>query len=691
MPRHPIVTAPRMPQDAPVSDRSDNRTAPHIVAPAPSQGQDDTPHPRGGGGPPEAAVPRAPRSPSDASAAQIFGTSREVVSGTRFGGGPALNPASRPGGDDIGHDDGPDSAQEFGGTRSDGGGPAHAFIPSSADAHRISALGCASWDSLKVAARTDPDLFMEFVLREKTASTVEIPGRGIQGDPVVQHRIHVEMQAAVTEHLHVVIEGHPECGKTMQIGVGRALMAIGRNVDTQGALIGNTQGAAAKTLTSIKTYIERSDEYRAVFPKVRPGGLWTSTAITVERMSASRDPTVQTVGYHGDILGSRLHWWVADDFLDHENTRTEEARREAETWFRRSVLTRELDGAWGAFLTNSWHERDMTASLKRDGWKKLVFPVLDEHGQPTWPERWPLHRIKARIPIIGVSDYVRLFLCKPRDDSSRTFMPEAVELCFENGRGYTLMEHISDDLEAGGALVITGVDIGASRRRGGKTVLSTLAIHPDRRTQVLALRSGRGGSSWLFEQMADVAERFAGVMVVENNGIQKMVVEVAQQRGEDIAVPIYPFQTNRNKYAPETGIPTMAAEFDVGKWILPEQDNIEMQELAMDLDSYDPEMHTGDHLMATWMARTYGRRLMRRATGEPTGSITVHAAGDRERGRSIDSSVRRAVVRRDLEHAMAKETDAVAKAMMTLELVKLQRREAARSGAITLEDLRIDT
>lgn len=583
---------------------------------------------------------------------------------------------------------GPDSAQDRSGTRLDAG-PAHAVVPS-AEAHRISALGCASWDSLKVAARTDPDLFMEFVLREKTASTVEIPGRGIQGDPVIQHRIHIEMQEAVTEHRHVVIEGHPECGKTMQIGVGRTLMAIGQNVDTQGALIGNTQGAAVKTLTSIKTYIERSDEYHAVFPKVKPGGLWTSTAITVERMSASRDPTVQTVGYHGDILGSRLHWWVADDFLDHENTRTEEARREAETWFRRSVLTRELDNAWGAFLTNSWHERDMTASLKRDGWKRLIFPVLDEHGVPTWPERWPLHRIKARIPIIGVSDYVRLFLCKPRDDSSRTFMPEAVELCFENGRGYSLLDGIDED-DATFALVITGVDIGASRRRGGKTVLSTLGIHADKRVQQLALRSGRGGSSWLFEQMADVAERFGGVMVVENNGIQKMVVEVAQQRGEDIAAPIYPFQTNRNKYAPETGIPTMAAEFDVGKWILPDKDNLEMQELAMDLDSYDPELHTGDHLMATWMARTYARRLMRRASGEASGTITVHAAGDRERSRAIDASVKRERERAGLAAALEREKDAVARALITAELAKFERREAARAGAITLDDLQVGT
>lgn len=548
--------------------------------------------------------------------------------------------------------------------------------------------GLASWDSLKQLARRDVDTFCEFVLRKRPDAGEVLPPvrrtathKGVGGVPIVQHRIHVEMQAAITNDKHVVILGAPEVGKTVQCA-GRVLHELGNDTGRQYLCVGNTQNAAKKSLTLIKQYIEDSAELAAVFPKLRPGGLWTTESITVERQSASRDPSVQTAGYHGDILGSRLDGILADDCLDFENTRNEKARLEFDEWFRTTVLSRELDGAWCAFLTNAWHERDQVHRFKKDGWRVLTYPVLDADGAPTWPERYPLRRIeqiRKKMP----RDFVRLYLCRPRSDLDKTFIPESVAVCRELGGGYTLLEETPEWVFDMDMLVVTAVDIGASRRsKGGKTALATIVVHPGGQIQPIGCRSGRGGSAWLFDQMGDVAIRYGGVMVVEDNATQSMLVEIAQERGEEIPVPVVPFQTGKNKTAPETGIATMAAEMDSRRWILPDDiGDGELDAFYADLDSYDPEAHTGDHLMAFWMARTWARRKMRRDRRAANGAHIAARPLGGSRVTSIDA----------LRVAAAAARDPAERAVVDAQLATALTRAAARAGAITMEDLQVGT
>ncbi len=560
--------------------------------------------------------------------------------------------------------------------------------PGPTEATRTRIQGLASWDSLKQLARQDVDTFLEFVVRRRGEKGEVLPPtrrtstkKGIGGIPLVQHRIHTEMQDAVSRDLHVVILGAPETGKTVQM-VGRVLHELGNDTARQYLCLGNTQNAAKKSLTMVKQYIEESAELEAVFPKLRPGGLWTTEAITVDRESASRDPSVQTAGYHGDILGSRLDGILADDCLDFENTRNERARLEFDEWIRTTVLSRELDGAWCAFLTNAWHERDQVSRFEKDGWRILRYPVLDAHGAPMWAERYPLRRIeeiRRKMP----RDFVRLYMCRPRSDEDKTFMPESVAVCREAGRGYGLIEETPEWLhDMPGMLIVTGVDLGASRKKkGGKTVLGTIAVHPNGQIQPIGCRSGRGGSNWLFDQMEDFAIRYGGVMVVEDNAIQKMIVEIAQQRGDDIPVPIVPFQTGRNKVLPETGIATMAAEMDASRWILPDDSGDgELEAFYADLDSYDPEAHTGDHLMAFWMARTYARKLMRkmRTRGAEIGARPVGGAAPR---RSAS----------ELREAASFAKDPIERIRLAMEAHRAERRDVARAGAVTLEDLQVGT
>lgn len=549
--------------------------------------------------------------------------------------------------------------------------------------------GRLAWENLVRVARSDPNTFCELVLRSDKRTETEhhdavervASGSGdISGPPIRQHRIHEEMHAALTESRHIVVMGHPESGKSVQLGQGRVLWSLGRDVGSHYALVGNTQSGAKKTLEPIKQYIERSVELRAVFPRLRPGSLWTTEAITVERSTASRDPSVQTVGFHGDIQGARLEGIVADDLLDYENTKTEPMRQDVTRWFKMSVLSREAHGAWCAFLTNAWHERDTAHELEREGWRTLRYPVRDEEGVPTWSELWPPDRIADAERIHGPLDFARLFMCRPRDDASRVFVAEAIERCLERGRGYGLVDELPEGLvDRPDFLVVHGVDIGASRRlRGGETVFFSIGIHPNRDRQVLSIRSSRRGTRWMLETLADLALRFGGIFVVEDNGVQKMIVEVAAETGDELDATIVPFQTGRNKYDPNNGIAAMAAEFDRGRWILPAESHPQMTRYVGELESYDPLAHTGDRLMASWMARTYAVRLMRGREGRLRGGVGAQSIGP-SRSQVVDVGA--------IERVATEALDPVERAHALLELERLRRREEARARAVTLEDL----
>jgi hypothetical protein len=495
----------------------------------------------------------------------------------------------------------------------------------------VSAAGMQSWEGLVALAREDPDVFAEFVLRDEET-----------GKPVEQRPMHTEMHRALSEDALLVVEAHPESGKTQQLGVARMLWQLGRDPSQRLVLLGNVQDGSMKTLGAIKRYMERSSELRAVFPRLLPGGLWRDTAITVQREVLSRDPSIYCVGYHGALLGSRVDGAVVDDLLDYENTRNEPARRECSSWFRTTFMTRTTARAWVAFLCNSWHEEDLSHELVADGWRHLLYPIYDAEGRSSWPARWPLKRIEQVRKKMGPLEFARMFLCKPRDPGAETFAPEAIRLALSRGQGYRLLAGLEEPPE--GALVVHGVDVASSKKaRGGASAISTLLVTPSRR-QVLRLWQGRVGAREFLYQLAAAGNAFPeSVMVVEDNGVQSHLVELANELDEfRIPVPVLPFTTGRNKNDRELGIDAMAAEIEAGRWRLPsgkagplpgplpEAKAPELvRTLVRQMRAYVPGEHAGDLLMATWMARTWGlRRLARLARpGGPRNRVGVRVLG----------------------------------------------------------------
>lgn len=514
-------------------------------------------------------------------------------------------------------------------------------IDSGSKAQRQKAIvrGASALRQLRIrVARHDPNTFVPFVLRD------EKTGRRIEQAP-----IHSRWQKMLTEYLRVIFWAHVEAGKTSQIAIGRALWELGVDPTLRVAIVSNTKDMAMKIVRNLGQYIQKSDELHQVFPNLLPTNdpqlPWKAMALTIRRDGmASRDPSVQACGVHGNILGSRVDLLILDDVLDHENTSTPAPREDVYRWLRSTPFSRLTENARVWIIGNAWHPEDaMHRFAKEPRFHAFRFPVIDDRGELTWPERWSEKRIADAKADLGPLEAARQLMCQARDDTSARFKREWIDLCLEKGNGLRTVETLEDGwdrplpdgieppepnedgaVEPGwlargheaivaaneGAFVFTGVDLGIQRKDSNDlTSLFTMMVEVDGSRRPLNIQSGRWTGPDILARIEWTYRRFGSIFIVENNAAQHYIVQWA--RDSHLAIPVHPFTTGRNKAHPEFGVESLGAEMAGGKWRIPNvggRVDDEIGEWITELLFYDPREHVGDRVMASWFAREGARR-----------------------------------------------------------------------------------
>jgi hypothetical protein len=466
-------------------------------------------------------------------------------------------------------------------------------------------------DAMRVGlARSTMSGFVSYVMRD------EMTGLPLQMAPV-----HRAWHGAAEEHKNLLVWAHIESGKSTQLSVARALWLLGRDPTLRIAIVSNTAGQAEKLLRAITKYIETSEALHKVFPDMRPADPWTSNKIAIKRPHISKDPSIQAIGLHGNILGARLDLVILDDILDYENTRTASGREDTWGWLTASVFSRLTARGRILCVGTAFHPDDALHRMARmPGFKAFRYPVLDEKNQPRWPQKWPLERIDEAKTRLGPLEFARQLLCVARSDDDSRFKKEWIDRCLLRGAGKTLtygLQQLPPGFKA-----YTGVDLAVQQRDGSdSTCLFTIAVHPNGDREVLGIETGKWAGPEIVGRVIDAHKRYLSLCVVENNAAQDFIVQFA--RGA-FAVPIRPFTTGRNKAHPEFGVESIAAEMAGGKWIIPSHNGFpnspEVHQWVQDMLFYTPTSHTPDRLMASWFARE-GARLG--AVKVETGNINL--------------------------------------------------------------------
>lgn len=452
--------------------------------------------------------------------------------------------------------------------------------------------------------RSDPDEFCQYVGRNS-----------LTGERIVQQQIHVEFQRLATEVPRLILMAHPDSGKSTQLTILRVLWELGRNPNLRIAIASKTQDNAAKFLKTARDYIEKSEELHAVFPSLVKGSTWTDYRIEVYRTVYSRDPSIQAVGLESTLVGSRIDILVLDDILDDENTGSPAERLKVLMRLRRAFFDRLSEKARVWFLTNAWHPDDAAHKLARgeegqeSRWELHRFPIYDEAtGRPSWPDHWSEDRIEEKRGDTTPLEFARAFLCKARDDAAARFQKEWIDNCLSRGEGKSYPREL--EYVPRGWSIYTGVDLAVSRKVGADyTVMFTIAVSPEEDREILEVLRKRMTGPEIVETVIDVHHRYHSIIYVENNAAQDYILQFVP-RGS--ACPVKAFTTGKNKWSEAFGVESLAVELHNQKWVIPCERGTRKVPTGVscwisDMLYYDPRAHTGDTLMAAWIAREAAR------------------------------------------------------------------------------------
>lgn len=461
----------------------------------------------------------------------------------------------------------------------------------------------------------------EMQLRKARISTpefIEYALRNEQDESKLENApFHREWQEHLEKHRYAVLIAPVEHAKSQQVAVGKTLHVLGQDPNKRLAIISNTAMMAEKVLRTIRTQIERNPRLREVFPNLRQSERdedpWRQSAITVHRSSVARDPSIQALGIYGPLVGSRLDGVIMDDVLDFENTRTEEQRKKLIEWFDTTVITRMVRGSFIYAIGTPWHPDDFLHELeKRPGFEsKRYSAVLNPDDPPArwvplWKEQWDVARLLERRANMPEGHFARKYLCRVRLDDTSRFRQVWLDRMVLAGKGRTFLPTAPRLHVRGAALpCFTGVDLAVgTKETNDLTVLFTIALLPDGRRLVTEIESGRWQAPEIMDRIVSAHRRFGSQILVENNGAQQFIIDMLAGQ-----VPVAGFRTGPgNKFSEQFGVESLAVEMRNGLWVMPsgkdgsavhEEGRAFMNECLY----YDPALHTGDRLMAAWIAR----------------------------------------------------------------------------------------
>lgn len=505
-----------------------------------------------------------------------------------------------------------------------------------------------------------------------------------RGDPAVfaEYAFHTEKQQPIvlTPHQRLLLRFvmlNPMCVVRMPVGASKTflmtvlgLWLIGKDVTARGAVISAGSRQAEKPLAMMMQYIEEVPQVQHVFPHLMksadPTAVWRQTGFTIERPIGIRDPSMAAYGLKGKLPGSRLSWALVDDILDAENTRTKEQRAIVSTRFH-STIARRLDPVGSRLVvTNTpWDRDDITYQLEALEWPTITMSiegfitianippavVAEDYGdliRPSttregkwrlraydpdpaeltllWPERWSRAFYQITKASMPPHEFARAYQCEPMAAGAARCLRDWVDGALKKGAGFTFPVKASE-----GSWRFTGVDIGGIKASDDLTSICTIELKPNKQRRILNLQSGRWNAPEMMQRIVDEAHRYDSDVYIESNAAQKHIAEFAVMFDKAAAftrggIRVHKFNTGRNKWDPQFGVEAVFTEMMQGLWEWPNQGrpHEELKELADECVFYDPEQHTGDRLMALFLARQ-GLAKPGRGDGAGTGTARPSA------------------------------------------------------------------
>jgi hypothetical protein len=222
-----------------------------------------------------------------------------------------------------------------------------------------------------------------------------------------------------------------------------------------------------------------------------------------------------------------------------------------------------------------------------------------------WDDRWGVDELEAARADMGQREFDRGFRQMAISEGDLAFQPGAIAKCLDST--FTMVPSMEEGSHWLDTPRYAGVDLAIAdiEQEGSYFVCTVIAVDRAKQCWVLWVERHRGLT---FNQqltvLADVHKRFnIRLFKVESNYYQKAIVQSGQEKN----LPVEGYVTTAvTKKDLQIGVPSMGAEFEQGRWHLPQGDarSIRMLEPLLDeLHVFPLPGYKDDCVMSLFFAR----------------------------------------------------------------------------------------
>jgi hypothetical protein len=277
-----------------------------------------------------------------------------------------------------------------------------------------------------------------------------------------------------------------------------------------------------------------------------------------------------------------------------------------------------------------WHIEDIISEFRNNSAipKSRPFMVGPAFESP-WPEKYSPEYFKMKLSIMGRKHFNRAYRLQPINDEESWLNAGSLESC----KDWTIKRN--EVAEDHNLPKFTGVDLGhRSGMENSPTVVFTVALTPTGKRIPCDIRISNEASPLdIARVIINVNQELEpAITMVENVGAQQQMVELVKTLGPG-GFNIEGYFTSTQKLDPEVGVPSMLAEIEAGKWVIPlgeggeHNDACECKMCRWTNELIDFPQGRIDTVMASWLALMGLRKLKERANQGGNFSVWSYNVG----------------------------------------------------------------
>lgn len=324
-------------------------------------------------------------------------------------------------------------------------------------------------------------------------------------------------------------------------------------------MITNTETLGREHMDKIVEEIMVNEALKAV---INPEG---KAALGAKSIQGENGTKLHLRGKDGFIRGLHVGAAVSDDLPDESSIYSLEQRQKLEDLFKGSITPIVEPYGYNIVDGTPYQADDLYAMLKKDKkFKVFEYPAIFPNGRLLAPDRFTFDKLMQERESAGSLVFSREYLVVPISDDSTIFPWEFLKRSIIGMENVRLVDNI-ESYPVKLKRVVCGCDFAESGTVGADfTVYTVWGKGVDDNYYLLYIYRAKGLShNEQVMKICQIDQQFRpNEIVVEDNGFQKILADMAKQRG---LRNIIPFTTTAgNKKDLRTGWPSLAALFERG-------------------------------------------------------------------------------------------------------------------------------